>query len=109
MVEQNIEEQSVADDGVYQLIRPINFEGEEIKSLNLDFDDLGGNDLMGCAKLAQRLDPNEVPVLRAASINYQVAVAARAAGVVPELIMALKAKDFTIVTQKAANFLVLQE
>lgn len=109
MKEQNNEQQTVSDDRAYQLIRPITFEDEEVKSLNLNFDELGGNDLMSCAKLAQRLDPNEVPVLRAASINYQVAVAARAAGVVPELIMALKAKDFTVVTQKAANFLVLQE
>ncbi|EGG33416.1 hypothetical protein HMPREF9412_1393 [Paenibacillus sp. HGF5] len=48
-------------------------------------------------------------MVRAASINYQVAVAARAAGVTPELIQSLKAKDFTQVTQLASNFLITME
>ncbi|MGG4346443.1 phage tail assembly protein [Paenibacillus lautus] len=109
MTEQNNEQQLVSEDREYQLIRPITFEGKEIKSLNLDFENLGGNELTNCARLAQRMDPNEVPVVRALSINYQVAVAARAAGVAPELILELKAKDFTQVTQLASNFLIALE
>lgn len=109
MAEKKQESQPVNNENVYQLTRPITFEGEEIKSLNLDFDSLGGHELMNCAKLAQSMNPEEVPVYRALSINYQVAVAARAAGVAPDVILNLKAKDFTQVTQRAANFLIREE
>ncbi|WP_050802854.1 phage tail assembly protein [Paenibacillus sp. HGF5] len=109
MTNEKQETQVGASSKDYKLIRPITFEGDEIKSLNLDFECLGGTELMNCAKLAQRMDPNEVPMVRAASINYQVAVAARAAGVTPELIQSLKAKDFTQVTQLASNFLITME
>ncbi|CAM3851499.1 MULTISPECIES: phage tail assembly protein [Paenibacillus] len=109
MTEKTNETQIETNNNVYVLLKPINFEGNEIKSLNLDFESLGGTELMNCARLAQQMDPNEVPMVRALSINYQVAVAARAAGVAPELILALKAKDFTQVTQRASNFLIVLE
>lgn len=106
---QKQEKTNVQAENAYQLIRPITFEGEEIKSITLDFEGLSGNELANCAKLAQRLDPNEVPMVRALSMNYQIAVAARAANVAPELILALKGKDFTHVTQLASNFLTMLE
>ncbi|MGG4096206.1 phage tail assembly protein [Paenibacillus lautus] len=109
MTKEETAAQTKTSNTIFHLARPITFDGEEIKSLTFDFESLGGNELMTCARQAQSMDPNEVPMMRALSINYQVVVAARAAGVTPDLIQALKAKDFTQVTQMASNFLVLQE
>jgi hypothetical protein len=99
-----------ADDRVYKLIRPIVFNEQTITELTLDFDELNGFDLVMCAKQAMRMEPEEVmsqPV-RAFSLTYQIVIAAKAAKVVPELIKSLKGADFSVVTQKAANFLMGQ-
>jgi hypothetical protein len=92
--------------GVYKLSTPIKFDGALVTELNLRFEDLTGKDLILCAKQARRLDPEEIRPARALSLSYQIAVAARAAGVPTELLEALKADDFTIVTQRAENFLL---
>lgn len=106
----NTEVQAQADERVYTLMRPINFEGQEVKELTFNFDDLTGNDLLECVKQARRIDPEEsmTAAIRAFTISYQVAVAAKAANVIPELIQSLKGADFTQATQKAANFLLGQ-
>lgn len=93
----------------YTLIKPIQFDGETVTKLTLDFDDLSAEDLIVCVKQARRIDPEEVSLARATSLSYQMAVAARAAKQPIELIRALKAKDFTQVTQLAANFLMMPE
>ncbi|MOA58911.1 hypothetical protein D3C78_1834140 [compost metagenome] len=59
--------------------------------------------------MARRIDPEEFAPARALSLSYQMAVAAKAAKQPVELIRALKAKDFTQVTQQAANFLMIPE
>ncbi|RNB72176.1 phage tail assembly protein [Brevibacillus panacihumi] len=92
--------------GIYKLSTPIKFDGELVTQLDLRFDDLTGKDLILCAKHARRLDPQEVRPGRALSLSYQIAVAARAAGVPTELLEELKGDDFTIVTQRAENFLL---
>lgn len=94
---------------MYKLARPITFDGKEVTELKLDFDQLSGEDLLLCSQQAQALAPNEVPTVKAFSLPYQVTVAARAAGMPAELIKALKAKDFTQVTQRAQNFLIGSE
>ncbi|MBM7592253.1 phage tail assembly protein [Brevibacillus fulvus] len=99
-------EKQVAEDTVYRLSTPIQFDGETITELDLRFDDLTGKDLILCAKQARRIDPQEIHPGRALSLSYQIAVAAKAAGVTPELFDKLKADDFTIVTQMAENFLL---
>ena len=106
----NTEVQALADERVYKLMRPIVFDGKEITELTLDFESLDGNDLLACVKQARRIDPEEgiVAPVRATTISYQVTVAAKAANVVPELIQSLKGSVFSQVTQKAANFLLLQ-
>ncbi|EJW19143.1 phage tail assembly protein [Paenibacillus alvei] len=109
MTKEQHTEQTMADEFVYKLIRPISFDGEEVKELVLDFDELTGQDLLACARQAQVMAPNEVNLVRALSLTYQVVVAAKAAGVAAELIQSLKAKDFTQVTQRAQNFLTTQE
>lgn len=101
--------QTTVDERVYNLVRPITFEGEEVTSLTLDFDGLTGHDLLTCARQAQTMSQNEVVFIRALSLSYQAVVAAKAAGVPVELIQSLKGKDFTQVTQHAQNFLIAQE
>lgn len=101
--------QTAADERVYNLVRPITFDGNEMTSLTFDFDELTGHDLLACARQAQTLTPNEAVLVRALSLTYQMVVAAKAANVPVELIQSLKAKDFTQVTQRAQNFLIAQE
>ncbi|MGG1442171.1 phage tail assembly protein [Brevibacillus laterosporus] len=90
----------------HKLARPITFEGEHVTKLYLDFDKLSGKELALCSKLARRRDPQDINPGRAYSMSYQITVAARAAGVAPDLIEALNGKDFTQVTQLTENFLV---
>ncbi|MEF3312612.1 phage tail assembly protein [Paenibacillus sp. GYB004] len=98
----------VAEERIYKLARPFHFEGKQITELSLNLDDLTGQDLLLCARHAQTIDPNEVAHVKALSLPYQVAVAAKAAGVPAEQIKALGAKDFTQVTQRVQNFLIGQ-
>lgn len=98
-----------ADERTYTLLRPISFDGLEITELTLDFEELSGDDLLRCSRQAQTISPDEVAPVKALSLAYQVALAAKAAGVPVELIQSLKAKDFTQVTQRAQNFLLVQE
>lgn len=93
-------------ESIYRLSTPIQFDDNTITELDLRFEDLTGKDLILCAKQARRIDPQEVRPGRALSLSYQIAVAAKAAGVTPELFDKLKADDFTVVTQRAENFLL---
>lgn len=104
----NTEVQVKAEERVYELMRPISFEGQEITKLTLNFDDLDGGDLLECVKQARIIDPEEsvTAPIRAFTLGYQIAVAAKAANVIPELIQSLKGPDFTQVTQLASNFLL---
>ncbi|WP_058302410.1 phage tail assembly protein [Gorillibacterium timonense] len=93
----------------YTLLRPIQFEGETVTELTLDFEKLTGADLLSCAAQARFIAPEEGSFVKALSMPYQITVTAKAAGVIPELIKSLKAKDFTSLLQRAQNFLLLQE
>lgn len=103
-------EQVPGMDTSYPLQHPITFEGEKISELNLDFERLTGRDLLICSRVARQLDPEEsvISAIRAFSATYQIAVAASAASVTPDLIQALKGPDYIQVTQMAANFLMGQ-
>lgn len=94
---------------VYKLQSPITFEEQEITELTLQFEDLTGQDLLQCGRMAQVISPQEMSIIKSFSMPYQVAVAAKAAKVPAELIQALKAKDFTQLTQRTQNFLTGQE
>lgn len=93
-------------ESIYRLSTPIQFDGDTITELDLRFEDLTGKDLILCAKQARIIDPQEVRPARALSLSYQIAVAAKAAGVPHELLEKLKGDDFTMVTQRAENFLL---
>lgn len=90
----------------YKLAKPIAFDGQQVEILTFEFDELTGKDLLACAKQAQAMDPQDIAPVKAFSLHYQVVIASRAAGVVPELILALKGRDFTEATQRAQNFLL---
>lgn len=73
-------------------------------TLKLDFDKLNGYTLQKCYNAAKREEPNMA--VAAFSMAYQVNVAAIAAGVKYDDIMALKGKDFTAVTLLVQGFLL---
>jgi hypothetical protein len=85
----------------------LNFEGETYDSLNLDFDSLTGHDIISCEQ-QYRTDGNEGMVYsKEMSKAYQAYIVARAAKVPVELIRALPAGDFSRVTMRAQNFLLI--
>jgi hypothetical protein len=91
---------------IYQLKKPIVFDGKTITELALDFDQLTGQDLLDASKemaLAQGMD---VAVVAALDQQYQAAVAAKAAGVPVDLIVQLKGADFIAVCMEAQAFLL---
>lgn len=100
-------EKIVINENVYPLLQPITFDGAELKSITLDFDKLTGADLLACERQLRQSGEVDNAFFKAMSLPYQVAVAAAAASVPVEQIKALKARDFTQVTQKTVNFLML--
>ena len=85
------------------LKKPCSFEGKEYTELDLDIDSLTGQDLIDATSEARaRGDKSMVIEL---SKLYQAVVAAKAAGVLPELIIKLPAKDFVRVTAVTQSFL----
>ncbi len=83
---------------------PFEFEGKTYEGLDLKFDDLKGRDIVDAEKEAMDLAKGPVTDL---SKVYQICVAARAADVVPDMILALPAAEFVKVSQAAQNFLLL--
>ena len=87
-----------------KLKKPIVFEGKEISDLTIDFDSLTGQDLIDAASEARmRGDKSAVIEL---SKTYQAIVVAKAAKVLPELIVAMGGKDFVAATNSAQAFLL---
>lgn len=87
----------------FKLSREIEFEGKKYNSLTLDFEKLTGKDLIDADAEAAALMRRPVSDYDRA---YYVCVAARAAGVPADLIVALPAKDFTKAVLATQNFLL---
>lgn len=87
-----------------RLIKPTTFDGVEYKNLILDFDELSGQDLINATKEAKVL--GDKSAVAEFSKTYQAVVAAKSAKVPVDLILMLKAKDFTQVTLHTQNFLL---
>lgn len=97
-------EVEIKSKGDYTLLRPIDFEGEKVTKLTYDLDELTGAHL---CQAASSMGGNPADkMLLGASPEYQAAVFAKAASVPIELIMALKAQDFTEVTSTVQLFLM---
>jgi len=86
------------------LKKPCMYEGKEYTSLDLDFDGLTGQDLINATNEARALGDKSVIV--ELSKLYQAVLAARAAKVSSDMIIALPAKDFVTVTSAAQSFLI---
>ncbi len=87
-----------------KLSNSINFEGTDYTELDLDFESLTGRDLIN-AEVEARMIAGPSP-LSELSKPYNAVIAAKAAKVPVELVIDLKAKDFTVVTMEAQNFLL---
>lgn len=93
--------QTVRDDQKVELTRAL---PDGTKTLILDFDNVTGYTLLRCEKAAKKEDASIV--VPALSQVYQAHVAAIAANVKYDDILALTAKDFTAVMIKTQGFLL---
>ena len=93
--------QTVPDDQKIELTRAL---PDGTKTLILDFDNVSGYTLLRCEKAAKKEDASIV--VPALSHVYQAHVAAIAANVKYDDILALTAKDFTAVMIKTQGFLL---
>lgn len=93
--------QTVPDDQKIELTRAL---PDGTKALILDFDNVSGYTLLRCEKAAKKEDASIV--VPALSQVYQAHVAAIAANVKYDDILALTAKDFTAVMIKTQGFLL---
>lgn len=85
------------------LSKPFSFEGKEYTELVLDLDSLTGNDMINAAKESRVIgDTSAVPEM---SKTYLVVLAARAAKVPVDMLLALPGKDFSKVTIRVQDFL----
>lgn len=94
----------------YELKVPIEYEGELIKDLTFDFENLTGGHLkkvlmevralIGPKKAGQEL------VVPSVNLDYQCGVAAKACGRKIDMMYKLKGRDFTAITTRTANFLL---
>jgi hypothetical protein len=89
----------------YVLKKPIEFDGETITEIVLDFDSLESDDILSAERQFKAENKEFVPVLEIAK-GYLAHVAARSAKKPVEFIRSLNAKDFSTVTMMAQNFLL---
>ncbi|MCY9764732.1 phage tail assembly protein [Paenibacillus alvei] len=94
----------------YTLIKPIVFQGEEVKEIQLDLDSLTGEDIIYADR--QFLLSNEMNqgiTVKETTKEFLMFVGARAAKQPGELFYRLSAKDFSRVTLRVQNFLLVEE
>lgn len=91
-----------------KLAKTIQYDGLEIKELNLDFDSLTGQDLLNAEKEAIALNKSASPI-KEFDKGYLSIVAAKAASIPTDIMPLLSAKDFTKATVQAQNFLLNEE
>jgi hypothetical protein len=94
-------------DTTFKLRRPLDFEGQTYESLSLDFDALTGHDIISSEQQYRAEDPEAAVFGREVNKAYLTYIVARAAKVHADVIRALPAGDFTRVTMKAQNFLLV--
>lgn len=85
------------------LRKPIEKDGQSIREIELNFDDLKGNDLVHAERQARmRGDISPDPLFSSEGLAV---IAARVSGQIPEDILGLLAPDFLQVTNTVKNFL----
>ena len=88
-----------------KLSKKITFEGKDIEEISFDFEALTGADLLAAFREAALIghDQNSVQALNG---ECQTCVAAKAAKVPVDLLLALPAKDLSAILVLAMRFLV---
>lgn len=92
------------ENNIVKLTKPITFEDKEYTELNLNFDELTGDDLENA--FAEFTASGNQAFVVELSKPYLAMVAAKAANVPALVIRKLSAKDYTKVTVLAQNFLL---
>lgn len=82
----------------------VTFEGKDFTELDLDLDGLTGNDLIKASRETQVL--GDVTPVQELSMTYLAVVAAKAAKVNVDMILALPAGEFAKVKMIVQNFLL---
>lgn len=93
---------------VIKLSRPINWEGSDYSELTLDFDQLSGDDILLIESDFMDFikgQKNVFVAFKGEHPGYHAVTAAKAAGVHPNLMKKLSAKDFLKATGAAKDFL----
>ncbi|WII39698.1 phage tail assembly protein [Paenibacillus thiaminolyticus] len=91
---------------VYELKKPVTFEGEEYTELTLDFDSLTGRDMINAERLYVRSSGHDAASLKELMKETQVYIAAFAAKCPPELILSLGIQDMAKITQMVQAFIL---
>jgi len=86
-----------------KLSKEVEFEGKKYTELSVDYDKLTGRDLMSAEREASVLAGRPVVDI---DKTYQAVLAAKAAGVISDMIVNLPAKDFVAVVGTAQDFLL---
>jgi hypothetical protein len=87
-----------------EFAKPVTIEGTEYTGLDLNFDKLTGDDIIACER--EFTATGGVATVHELCKGFLAIVAARAAGVAPDVIRALPAREFSKVTVVAQNFLL---
>ena len=90
-----------------KLSKAIKHKGENIEILNINLDDLTGNDLIEVEK--QLTQSGEVSIVTDFNKIYLITIAARALHIPVEVLKFASAKDFTKITNEVCNFLIISD
>ncbi|MBR0316522.1 MAG: phage tail assembly protein [Synergistaceae bacterium] len=87
-----------------KLKKAINFHGEELKELDLNLDNLTGNDLIEAEKQVMMND--NIPMITDFNKSYLIAIAGRVLNIPAETLRTINAKDFSSITSEVQRFLL---
>lgn len=99
----------------YTLSKPTEIEGMTYTELEFDFEGLTGADMIEASRTRERIAPSTSTdqtgimkdgIMPEMDRTYQAFVAAKAAGVHPNVILGLRARDFNAVTRATVIFLL---
>lgn len=91
-----------------QLKKAIMHKGNEITTLDMELDNLTGNDLIGVEDQISKTGNNPIQTTDFSRV-YLIAVAARALHMPVEVLRQMSARDFARVVNEVRNFLVVSD
>lgn len=93
----------------FTLIKPIVSQGAEVKEIEFDLDSLTGEDMIYVDRVfLSSSEMNQGITIKETTKEYQILVVARAARQPAELFYKLKAKDFSRLSLRVQNFLLVE-